>query len=353
MTFTSQAASTTMPTWDTTVVIPAYNRQNYIGAAIESVLAQTTRPREIVVADDGSTDNTCQVVAGYGDKVRLIRLPGSGTGPSRPRNAAIRTASTEFITLLDSDDYFLADLLARHAEAFRQAPGAGLVVGPSFVDRGGEVDLSSIHTSQVDSLAQLPRRRLSDEAALAPAADAFTAYCRSNYILTASGVSLPRHVWEGVGPFDEGLRTSNDCEFFFRILRTHDMILLDRPSQVYRMHEGNISASNVSRAFKPHHALNKIEVRRRQLPHAPSAVARSLLRAYIQERLLEVAFEYRRIGQRWNAAASYARALKYGASPAKTIASLARAILERPRCTSDTYPSPRVAAGESRSSGAG
>jgi len=95
------------------VVIPAYNAGRYIGRAIDSVLAQTRPPDEIIVVDDGSTDDTAAVVRGYGDKVRFIRQENAGA--SVARNTGIEAATGDWIAFLDADDEWLAEHLRLHA----------------------------------------------------------------------------------------------------------------------------------------------------------------------------------------------------------------------------------------------
>jgi len=96
------------------VVIPAYNSAKYIRRAIDSVLAQTRRPDEIIVADDGSTDDTTGVVETYGSDVRLIHQENAGA--SVARNAGINAATSEWIAFLDSDDEWLPEKLQLQSE---------------------------------------------------------------------------------------------------------------------------------------------------------------------------------------------------------------------------------------------
>ena len=108
------------------VVIPTYNRAGLIGQAIDSVLAQAYPQVEIIVADDGSTDDTATAVAAYGDRVRYLALSHRGL-PAATRNAGIRAAHGEFLAFLDSDDLFLPDKLAVQSAALEAQPAAALV----------------------------------------------------------------------------------------------------------------------------------------------------------------------------------------------------------------------------------
>src|SRR5262245_30132400 len=87
------------------VVIPAYNCARFIGEALDSVFAQDYPELEVVVVDDGSTDDTCAVVEGYGDRVKLIRQRNAGAAVAR--NEGMRRASGEYVAFLDSDDLWL------------------------------------------------------------------------------------------------------------------------------------------------------------------------------------------------------------------------------------------------------
>lgn len=96
---------------DVSVIIPSYNRAGFVGQAIESVLAQTGVQTEIIVVDDGSSDNTKDVVAAFGPTVHYIYQ--SNAGASAARNTGIGAASADLVAFLDSDDLWLPDKLAR------------------------------------------------------------------------------------------------------------------------------------------------------------------------------------------------------------------------------------------------
>lgn len=104
------------------VIIPTYNRAHCVGEAIKSVLDQTYKNFEIIVVDDGSTDNTEEVLATFGDKIRVIRQENRGV--SAARNAGIREARGEWLAFLDSDDLWLPDKLAIQIAGLHRYPEA-------------------------------------------------------------------------------------------------------------------------------------------------------------------------------------------------------------------------------------
>lgn len=107
------------------VVIPTYNCARFLGQTIDSALRQAYRDFEIIVVDDGSTDDTQQVVAGYGKTIRYVYQ--SNQGASAARNVALSIASGEFIAYLDADDLWIADKLSRQVEYLDAHPACGFL----------------------------------------------------------------------------------------------------------------------------------------------------------------------------------------------------------------------------------
>lgn len=107
-----------------TAVIPAYNSAAFVHRAIESVLNQTLQPCNIVVVDDGSADNTAEVVAAYAPRVTLVRQPNGGPGAAR--NHGARIGKGDWIALLDADDAWLPNKLERQAP-YTADPAVGLI----------------------------------------------------------------------------------------------------------------------------------------------------------------------------------------------------------------------------------
>src|SRR5437773_3781756 len=107
------------------VVIPTYNYARYLPEAIDSALAQTHAPLEVIVVDDGSTDDTPRVLAVYGDRIRVIRQ--ANRGPGAARNTGIAAARGEYVGFLDADDVWLPRKLELQMARFEADQGLGLV----------------------------------------------------------------------------------------------------------------------------------------------------------------------------------------------------------------------------------
>ena len=207
------------------VIIPTYNRAAYIAEAIRSVQAQTFRGVEIIVADDGSTDNTAEIVAGFGDVVTYITLPHQGL-PAATRNAGLRAARGEFVAFLDSDDLFLTNKLVLQLAAFEAHPEAGLIYsnGHFFRDDPGQP------TGYV--LDGLPT----------PSGDVFPELLRGNFMSTP--IVLVRHAClDTVGMYDErpDFFAVEDYDLWLRIAAQFPVIYAHGNVAAIRRHQQSIS----------------------------------------------------------------------------------------------------------------
>ncbi len=109
------------------VVIPVYNGERYLAEAIESVLAQTYRPLEVIVVDDGSTDGSAEVARGFGSPVRCCLQPHRGAAAAR--NHGVRLSTGGFLAFLDADDLWVGDKLPRQMACFQEDPDLDIVFG--------------------------------------------------------------------------------------------------------------------------------------------------------------------------------------------------------------------------------
>jgi glycosyltransferase involved in cell wall biosynthesis len=118
------------------VILCAYDYERYVGEAIDSALAQDHPSFEVIVVDDGSTDGTPGVIAGYGDAVRSIRRPNGGLNAAT--DTGVAAARGTYLTFLDADDFWPADRLSRLAAVLDARPEVGLVYGDmDIVDQDG------------------------------------------------------------------------------------------------------------------------------------------------------------------------------------------------------------------------
>lgn len=108
------------------VIIPVFNGERFIAEAIDSVLAQTVSADEIIVIDDGSTDNSAQIIMNYGNQIKYFYKPNEGIALSYKKGVSL--ANSEFITFLDQDDIFLPTKLENSLQVFRENPKLMVVI---------------------------------------------------------------------------------------------------------------------------------------------------------------------------------------------------------------------------------
>jgi len=203
-------------------IITAYNSEMFIAEAISSVLEQTCPVDDIVVVDDGSTDQTRDIVASYSQNgVRYIFQENQGPGAAR--NCGIRETSGEIITFLDADDVWLKDKNKIQLEYLSEHPDIALVSGFTWWWNVMK-DLRAIAGQIPLSMESLRRDMM--------------VY---NRIGNPSRVMLRRSVLADVGVFDPTIRWGQDWDLWIRIITHHKAVILPIPVMVYRWHEKNLS----------------------------------------------------------------------------------------------------------------
>lgn len=209
-----------------TTVIPTFNRANDLGIALDSALAQTypAHLHEIIVVDDGSTDNTAEVVARYGDRVRF--LPKANGGVSAARNHGIDHACGEAIAFLDSDDSWEPEKLALQVEVLLRDPDVGLVLTSMAVVDGDRRPIGSFSRR---STLPTDGRVLND--------------VLKNPSMTPSSAMVRTAVAREVGGFDPALRTAEDLDFHLKIALNHAVAVVDKPLLRYTRAEGSLGTS--------------------------------------------------------------------------------------------------------------
>jgi|SRR6185437_257320 len=229
------------------VVIPTFNRSSSVRRAINSALAQSYRELEVIVVDDGSTDDTSQALRGLGPRVRVFSQ--ANAGPAAARNTGMARARGEFVAFLDSDDVWLDWKIEAQVRALGLLPNAGLAWTDMIaIDDEGRV--RSAHYlremygaySLVDFPSIMPVCLSANLSGLGPAEDAMirvgdlsTAILFGNLLHTPT--VLIRRAWINVsGGFDPSYRNGGeDYEFYTRVCALGAVVLLEIPAVEYRV----------------------------------------------------------------------------------------------------------------------
>lgn len=183
-----------------TAVIPTYNYARFVARAVESVLGQTYPAIECVVVDDGSRDETPQVLEQFGSRIRVIRQPNRGL--SAARNTGIAAASGPYVAFLDSDDCWYPEKIERQMALIRSAAELGCV-GCGFA-----------HVSPDGSVEEFPGRRNNRSQ---PETLRLIALRKFWVGGSGSGALVRREVLQRVGPFDERLSAAEDWDMWMRL----------------------------------------------------------------------------------------------------------------------------------------
>jgi glycosyltransferase involved in cell wall biosynthesis len=211
------------------VVIPSFNAAAWIEQAVRSVLDQEYEgiEVEIIVADDGSTDDTAAVVARFADRVRYLALSHCGR-PGAVRNAGLAQARGEYIAFLDADDYWLPNSLAVRLRALRAC--------------GREAFAYANYMDQVEG-----ELRLALPEAL-PSGDIFGHLMHEN-IMHTDTVLFPRALLERCSGFHPELRNAEDYFFWLQLARSLPAVYVPEPVSVYRHHPGGVSKIEVASKY--------------------------------------------------------------------------------------------------------
>lgn len=199
---------------ETSVVVPVRNGESFVRACLDSVLAQTLPPLEVIFVDDGSTDDTLAILRSLSESEPRVRhLSQAPAGPAASRNAGISAARGAFLAFLDVDDTWPPGMLQRASESFEQNPEASVV--------GGLVQICWAGSPPPEASAlRSPHRR----------------------------VNLGAHVFRAevfarLGPFDASLEYGEDVEYLARVRQSHLQIhQLDEVTLFYNQHGANMTA---------------------------------------------------------------------------------------------------------------
>ena len=287
------------------LLIGTYNAGEHIAQTLDTVLAQTYSPMEIIVVDDGSTDNTLDVLRSYGDRIQVIAQPNGGV--SAARNTGIRAARGEFIALMDHDDLCFPERIALEVAFLKQHPDIGLVCTEfsGFDENGPLAEIySPYYYSQCDRSKGWPKGHFPDATEFdvgpylvppSPKPVMTPVYMGKIYEAMASGnlvhpptVVFRAHLMAAAGEFDPQAKMMCDWEWLIRMAKITPFAYIDRPTLSYRRSSFQISSERHRKTAR----LDTIYVAERTVELDPSLWARrkDVLRPHLVNTILDAAY---------------------------------------------------------------
>jgi glycosyltransferase involved in cell wall biosynthesis len=209
------------------VVIPLYNKEAHVSRAISSVLGQALGDFELVVVDDGSTDNGGMIVRNFGDsRIRLVSQRNAGR--SAARNTGIRSASSNLIAFLDADDEWDPDFLTEIARLIGQFPSAGAYATHIRGVAAGSVPLEDVYDTNISAQSWM-------------IGSLFSCFALGYYPVSSSSVCVKKEVLEKTGFFNEKLAIGEDLDMWIRIHREAGIAMSNRFAATYHTDAQNRS----------------------------------------------------------------------------------------------------------------
>ena len=247
------------------VVIPTFNYGRFVASAIQSALDQTFRDFEIVVVDDGSTDDTTEIVSRFGAAVRYIYQPNRGL--SAARNRGIQAARGEWIGFLDADDLWLPTKLERQLSVLNGTAGGRVVVHSNYaiLDEDGGIQLKWSQPGLNNPFPESLRSELS-----------VRDFVFKNWVGVLTAL-VRRHEVESIGGFDNELRGAEDWDLWLRLaLAGHRFVYVEDSLAIYRWHRGSMQSAIDQMLASRLRLLDKLFAR----PDLPLSVRSLRRRAY-------------------------------------------------------------------------
>ncbi len=212
------------------IVIPAYNAEQYVAQTIESVIRQTYQQLEVIVVDDGSTDATPGIVRNYAEKdPRITIVTQSNAGLSAARNAGLKVAKGEYLCIIDADDIMLPEKIASQLACLEQHSEADFTYSKVFYFNDGNKQL-----------------RMHD-LATPEGSEVYRALLRHGNLISPNAVFFRKKVFDTIGGFDEQLRSAEDLDYWL-LLSSKGVYFVHQPQRLTlcRMRTNSLTADSVT-----------------------------------------------------------------------------------------------------------
>ena len=242
------------------VIVPAYNAEMYIEETIQSILKQTYPFIEIIVVNDGSTDNTENVLKEflYLENFKYISVENSG-GPSKPRNAGINAAIGNFIFIFDADDLMYPQKIEETVRFSNLSENQNIGI---FITNFIRIDKASnqmgrIFLERYDAFMNADKKCIGAHYYKVEKEAAWDLLIQDNYIGTSS-VMLPKCVVEKGFRFDEEMKNADDIDLWLRLTHEYNLGFIDKVLHGYRIHgEGLFGTGSSQRIIQRAQVLEK------------------------------------------------------------------------------------------------
>jgi glycosyltransferase involved in cell wall biosynthesis len=234
------------------VLVPTYNRARFLPQCLQSLFAQSLPPFEVIVVDDGSTDETPELLRSYGERVRALRKPNGGK--STALNMGLEAVKGDYVWVLDDDDVALPFALERMVAPLLEDPAFGLSFAGCVKKKGcPDGGFEQQGTERI-----LPK--FAD-------CDLFlTLLQRGQFLETSAAVLVRSSVYRQVGPFDTCLVRSQDYDMLLRLSRAFPAARVAGPMYIFRQHDGQRGSKqdlfNAEERFRKWRAYDKIILRK-------------------------------------------------------------------------------------------
>ena len=234
------------------VVIPTYNRKDYLLTALESVFRQSFQPHEIIVVDDGSTDGTEEALdeAGYTDRIIFHKIEHQGR-PAPARNHGIRLATGNWIALLDSDDQWEDTKLEKQICFYEK-------LHKEEKEDCGLIDTFA-HVLDTDTGQEMASRKH------VKSGRCVDGIITGKYINQTSSVLIKKEVFDQVGCFDENLLSCEDTEMWLRIAKHYSIFTVEEFLNNYRINSTSISKNIEAKITDHYQLINTVKERHADL----------------------------------------------------------------------------------------
>lgn len=267
------------------VIIPCYNTELYLREAIESALAQTHKPMEVIVVNDGSTDGTAKILEAYRGRIKVVSQPNRGLALAR--NAGVEASEGEWLAFLDADDYWAPNKIERQLQI--AGPGVDLIYSDRY-NVGERGSVPELHSDLIPLFE----------------GDVFLDLLIIGNLMTASSVLIRRAAFSQLGGFFTGCPGTEDWDLWIHFAAERPIRVCREPLVYYRLHSENMSRH----PFRMWSSRIVVTKRALQLPRG-KALASSLRRRIWCKTWMSNGADANRRGWRLLAVAANVRALSY------------------------------------------